>query len=301
MSSLAVVTTKHFVSGIAGGTCEAVLGYPFETVKALMQTQKSNSSRSFTGPMDCLQKSIKTGGVASLYRGASPQIFRSAVGTSIVFGLMGQYRHIFSNVLFQDPQTALMAAAAMTGLTEAVLYTPFEIIKIRMQTQQNRTRTRMNNWQCARDVLQKSGVRGLYRGFLPMAKREMVGNTVYFMSYEATKHYLHRRVVDDVPGLTAEQKRMRSFQSIAMAGGTAGSIYWVMAFPLDTIKSVMQADNLDNPRYRGIIDCYQKLFREGGIARFYRGMAPTLAPAFVVNAATFVAFETCMKFLNKQF
>jgi hypothetical protein len=76
--SMAVITTKNFISGIVGGGCEAVVGYPLETVKARMQTQQAGA-RVFSGPLDCLQKSVPEGGVGSLYRGASPQIFRSAV------------------------------------------------------------------------------------------------------------------------------------------------------------------------------------------------------------------------------
>lgn len=74
--SLAVITAKNFVSGTVAGVCEAVVGYPLETIKARMQTE---SAQAFSGPIDCLQKSVREGGVASLYRGASPQIFRSAV------------------------------------------------------------------------------------------------------------------------------------------------------------------------------------------------------------------------------
>ncbi|GMF16843.1 unnamed protein product [Phytophthora lilii] len=76
--SLAVVTLKNFVSGTMGGGCEAVVGYPLETVKARMQTQQSGA-KAFSGPLDCLRKSLQEGGVTSLYRGASPQIFRSAM------------------------------------------------------------------------------------------------------------------------------------------------------------------------------------------------------------------------------
>ncbi|DAZ95710.1 TPA: hypothetical protein N0F65_007116 [Lagenidium giganteum] len=300
--SLAIVTAKNFVSGIVGGGCEAVVGYPLETVKARMQTQRSSSSAAFSGPIDCLQKSIKEGGVSSLYRGASPQIFRSAVGASVLFGLMGQYRYFFNKFVFDDkPQAALVAAGMATGLTEAVLYTPFEIIKIRMQTQYSQTRTRVSNWQCARDVFNQSGLRGIYRGFVPMAKREMVGNTAYFMSYETSKHYLHQKFIDDVPGLSPEQKSLRSYQAIAVSGGYAGFMYWLAVFPIDTVKSVMQADHLHNPRYSGVLDCCQKLFREDGIARFYRGISPTLVRAFPANAVTFVAFESCLKFLNQHF
>jgi hypothetical protein len=72
--SLAVVTAKNFVSGIVGGGCEAIVGYPLETVKARMQTQQGT-----TGPIDCLRQTMREGGVGALYRGASPQILRSAI------------------------------------------------------------------------------------------------------------------------------------------------------------------------------------------------------------------------------
>lgn len=47
---------------------------------------------------------------------------------------MGQYRYFYSKTLFPDhPQYSLIAAGMSTGFTESMLYTPFEIIKIRMQ------------------------------------------------------------------------------------------------------------------------------------------------------------------------
>lgn len=50
---------------------------------------------------------------------------------------MGQYRYFYSKTLFPDhPQYSLIAAGMSTGFTESILYTPFEIIKIRMQVGQ---------------------------------------------------------------------------------------------------------------------------------------------------------------------
>lgn len=47
---------------------------------------------------------------------------------------MGQYRYFYSKYLFPEkPQYSLIAAGMSTGFTEGFLYTPFEIIKIRMQ------------------------------------------------------------------------------------------------------------------------------------------------------------------------
>ncbi|TYZ58172.1 hypothetical protein PybrP1_005724 [[Pythium] brassicae (nom. inval.)] len=297
--SLAVITAKNFVSGTVAGACEAVVGYPLETVKARMQTEKAQA---FSGPLDCMRKSVREGGVASLYRGASPQIFRSAVSASVLFGLMGQYRHFYNTYVFDNkPQFGLVAAGMSTGLTESFLYTPFEIIKIRMQTQHTHSRTRVSNWQCVKEVYSQGGVRGMYRGVVPYAQREMLGNTAYFMAYEFAKEYLLERFVHRAPPMTPEKAHVRTYQAIALAGGYAGFMYWVVVFPVDTVKSVMQADSLTHPRYRGVWDCAQKLYQEGGPARFVRGISPSLLRAFPANAVTFVAFETCMSFLHQHF
>lgn len=147
----------------------------------------------------------------------------------------------------------------------------------------------------------QSGVRGLYRGFLPYAQREMLGNTTYFMAYEGAKEFLLDRYVHNDPTLTPEKAHIRTYQSIAVAGGYAGFMYWIMVFPIDTVKSVIQADRLHNPQYNGVIDCCKQLYQEGGMPRFFRGISPSLIRAFPANAITFVAFETCMSFLNKHF
>jgi len=151
------------------------------------------------------------------------------------------------------------------------------------------------------EVYGQNGLRGLYRGVVPFAQREMMGNTAYFIAYETGKQYLLDKFVDGNPQLTPEQASVRTYQSIAVAGGYAGFMYWVVVFPVDTIKSVIQADRLDKPRYRGVVDCAQQLYREGGVRRFFRGISPSLIRAFPANAITFVAFETTLSFLNQHF
>lgn len=159
----------------------------------------------------------------------------------------------------------------------------------------------MSNWQVAQEVYRQGGVRGMYRGVVPFAQREMLGNTAYFMAYEFAKEALLDRFVRHAPKLTPEKERVRTYQAIALAGGYAGFMYWIVVFPVDTVKSVMQADSLTNPRYRGVLDCVQKLYKEGGPARFVRGISPSLLRSFPANAVTFVAFETCMSFLHQHF
>lgn len=152
-----------------------------------------------------------------------------------------------------------------------------------------------------KEVYGQGGIRSMYRGLVPFAQREMLGNTAYFMAYEHAKEFLLNKFVHSAPKMSPEKEHVRTYQAIALAGGYAGFMYWVVVFPVDTVKSVMQADSLTNPRYRGVVDCVQKLYKEGGPARFVRGISPSLIRSFPANAVTFVAFETCMSFLNKHF
>lgn len=170
-----------------------------------------------------------------------------------------------------------------------------------MQTQYSHLRSRVSNWQCVREVYGQNGLRGLYRGLGPTAGREMLGNTAYFMAYESSKELLLHKLVRSQPPMSADKENFRTYQAIAAAGGYAGFMYWLVVFPVDTVKSVIQADCLDNPRYHGVVDCTRQLYREGGLARFYRGISPSLIRAFPANAITFVAFETCLSFLDKHF
>lgn len=221
---------------------------------------------------------------------------------------MGQYRYYFdTQTLFRErPRFSLVFAAMSTGLTESFLYTPFEVIKIRMQTQCTHTRKRTSNVACMKAVYRQSGLRGFYRGMLPMAKKEMLGNAAYFVAYESSKTYLTELLYTmqskhQTSDFDSKDQRFKTYGAIATAGGIAGLVYWLAVFPIDTVKSVMQADTLQNPKYRGVIDCCEKLYREQGVKRFYQGISPTLIRAFPANAITFVAFETSLNFLNQHF
>ncbi|GBF97772.1 mitochondrial arginine transporter [Raphidocelis subcapitata] len=77
-----------------------------------------------------------------------------------------------------------------------------------------------------------------------------------------------------------------------LAGGLAGMLAWLSVYPLDLIKSRIQAQPAAASQYAGAWDCAVRSFREeGGAAVFTRGLGATLGRAFVVNAAIFACFE----------
>lgn len=75
------------------------------------------------------------------------------------------------------------------------------------------------------------------------------------------------------------------------AGVMAGFGLWGSMFPIDTIKSKIQADSLSKPQFKGTIDCIQRSVAIEGYAGLWKGVSAALWRAIPVNAAIFLAVE----------
>ncbi|CCM06655.1 uncharacterized protein FIBRA_08939 [Fibroporia radiculosa] len=84
------------------------------------------------------------------------------------------------------------------------------------------------------------------------------------------------------------------------AGGLAGIAGWVATFPFDVVKTRVQSTHstaYDNP-YRTTWSTIAASYRAGGLAVFFRGLAPTLIRAIPVNMVTFTTFEAIVHTLS---
>ena len=75
--------------------------------------------------------------------------------------------------------------------------------------------------------------------------------------------------------------------TVLTAGGLAGIISWVFNYPVDVVKSRIQADI--SGKYSGMIDCTIKSYQAEGWRVFVQGINSTVVRAFPTNAATFGA------------
>jgi solute carrier family 25 (mitochondrial carnitine/acylcarnitine transporter), member 20/29 len=101
------------------------------------------------------------------------------------------------------------------------------------------------------------------------------GNMVFFGSYEYFKRSL--------PNLRAQLQQRQNHSttstavtgqpdhaSIALAGGLAGMSFYACMHPIDLVKSLIQTDNLRNPRFSGMADCFRQVVAERGLTGMYR-------------------------------
>jgi len=185
------------------------------------------------------------------------------------------------------------SAAVFTGAIISILVTPMEGIKSRLQMQyaSGSQVKYLGPIDCGIKVFRELGIRhGVYRGWASVALCRM-SNWSYFGSYELIRQTLAPPKPDGTPS------KMSLGVSVA-AGGMAGVCYWFSMYPLDVIKArLLTAPDVQPPKYKGIIDVSQAIYRTGGVRSFFAGFTPCILRAFPANAACFVAFETVMSIL----
>lgn len=223
--------------------------------------------------------------VRGLYRGMSSPMAGVAAINATVFGIYGSVQRYSSN---PNSYTTHFVAGSAAGLTQSLICSPVELAKTRLQLQANVAGAQIFKGPLSllSYVYRADGFRGLFKGVTITALRDIPGYAIYFVSYE----YLIRKRAD--PGLLYT----------SMAGGTAGVLSWVLAFPIDVIKSRLQADGMSNEKakYNGIIDCARKSYQREGRDVFLRGCSATLLRAFPMNAVCFVVVANTLKFFDRN-
>ncbi|KAG2421993.1 hypothetical protein HYH02_015551 [Chlamydomonas schloesseri] len=125
--------------------------------------------------------------------------------------------------------------------------------------------------------------RSFYKGSVDCFKQ---GYAWFFMGYEATVNYFLQNA-----GPGVHTKADLNYMQVMGAGVMAGFGLWGSMFPIDTIKSKLQADNLAKPQYSSTMDCVRKVLASEGQAGLWRGFSAAMYRAIPVNAGIFLAVE----------
>ena len=85
------------------------------------------------------------------------------------------------------------------------------------------------------------------------------------------------------------------------AGGLSGILTWLVNYPIDVIKSRIQADGTQgNHKYNGFIDCGRQIYNTEGVKGFKKGLGVTLVRAFPVNAVTFATVMVLLNYMRRN-
>ncbi|XP_065337378.1 mitochondrial ornithine transporter 1 isoform X1 [Cloeon dipterum] len=308
-------TVIDFVCGSLGGVASVYTGQPLDTVKVKMQT----FPKLYTGMLHCCKETwVKDGIIRGFYAGTTPALMANIAENSVLFAGYGACQKVvatFTNTpKVQDLSVPANATAGcMAAFFTAFALCPTELIKCRLQAMREMHSQRPNEkvftilttsiarssnfYPCSfqhvrigpfgltKQILQKEGASGMFRGLTSTIAREMPGYFFFFGGYEFSREmFAHEGQSKDEIG---PLKTMAS-------GAIGGILFWTSVFPADVVKSRIQVQGSKEPFFRMLI----KIFKNEGILALYNGLQPTVIRTIPASAALFLAYEYSKKFLQ---
>lgn len=295
----------HFIDFIAGwvaGGLATVVGYPLDTIKVRIQTQHV-----YSGVWHCILSTYRREKVYGFYKGMALPVLSVAICSSVCFGtyrnslhFLCQFRH--GSSALKPSRLDVFVAGCAAGAVEAMVFAPIDLIKIRLQNQTHPHQPyqcqsshgllTMPKYRgpihCLITILKEEGTLGLYRGITALWLRDIPCFGLYFVAYSVFSEQL-----------TPQGQHKPDWLGKLVAGGCAGTTYWILATPMDVMKSRMQMDGMGQQKYNGVLNCITQSFRQEGMRVFFKGLSLNCVRAFPVNGMTFAIYETVLVFLKK--
>lgn len=273
-----------YFCGVISGIGKVVVGYPFDTVKARVQTGRFPSS------ISAVTGTLRHEGVLAFYQGVS----MPAMTVCFVGGIMFYVNAAIRHALQPDPTVPLtygemLAAGSGAGLAVGLVLTPMEVIKVRLQVSNRQT----GGHSSVRDVVRTMRIRDYGAGFVPTVIREVCTFGLFFPVNEYCKATIKAKR-DEWLG---ESSHMQLWIRV-LAAGMGGIVGWLPCYPVDAIKSRMQV--VPQGTYRTWVHCGIHIYRTEGAVALYRGLPMCLLRAFPAYAAQFLLYEQARDLLRKK-
>lgn len=268
---------NDFIAGLVGGLSGLVVGYPFDTIKALMQTKEAHNS--IVNSARILITQTKSAG---FFRGLTLPLITYGPVTSMGFGVYGNTLKFLqeNNQIINSSVVNMFLAGSFSGFILTPIKNPFEVIRIQLQT--NCKSEIKGPQKCIEEIYKKKGVRGFYSGLGALTLRDSVSFGIYFCVFDFFRS----------KGL---QFGGNSFFVDLLSGGVAGSISWFTILPLDIIKTRLQANRNERTSF---LHEFAIIYRNVGIRGFYKGLSAVILRAFLVNSLTLCFYKQSLNFLN---
>ncbi|ONK63280.1 uncharacterized protein A4U43_C07F13340 [Asparagus officinalis] len=187
-------------------------------------------------------------------------------------------------------------AGAAAGMLAATFVCPLDVIKTRFQVH---GLPKLGNSSVKgsliigslEQIVQKEGVRGMYRGLSPTVLALLPNWAVYFTVYEQLKDLLYSNDGDHQLSVGANM--------IAASG--AGAATTIATNPLWVVKTRFQTQGMRAGvvPYHGTITALRRIAHEEGIRGLYSGLVPALAGISHV-AIQFPVYEKIKMYLAKR-
>ncbi|CAD8096043.1 unnamed protein product [Paramecium sonneborni] len=284
---MAEQSISDVLSGAFAGVCFRLFGHPFDTIKVRMIMGNQNKSIFRVG-----LNIYKNEGFKAYYKGMLSPILAEVPCNAVMFAVYeAVYRELcpypYSN---QAQIVPWLIAGGVSGIAYALVVCPAEMIKCLLQMQiKNIDHELRSPFRCVVTLLQREGIRGMFKGLVATIIRDVPQNAAFFTTYEYTKYlFKQRNNSDDI-----------SFLQALVCGGMSGIACCLASYPLDVVKTQLQCEAAvfkSQRKFRpilmdgGVIMCTTHILQKNGIMGFFNGIQSCLIYYLIGCSAQFTGY-----------
>jgi len=293
-------SAQLLIAGAFSGFAEAIVVQPLYMIKTRFQL---NSSKN-VAISSAMRNIIREGGILRFYRGLLPEMAGMMPKTSLMMWTYDVSKywltqrwgvpipHLTSNDVNQNSSTTVplnkqatlgivFAAGLLSGYAEAITVTPFQVVKIRLQTKEYLGLYK-NSFDYSYKILTQEGIRALSTGLGPTCWRNCVWNSIYFALMFDLKDRLPR----------SKSKTVDLLQTL-VTGTVGGIVATTFNAPFDVAKSRIQSQlpGQKIKKYRWTLQSLMLIYREEGAAAIYKGYQPKVLRMALGGGVVMTSYE----------
>ncbi|KAI0270558.1 mitochondrial tricarboxylate transporter [Gloeopeniophorella convolvens] len=272
-------------AGATAGAVEAFVTYPTEFVKTRSQFGGKREP-----PLTIIRETLRNQGVRGLYAGCTALVIGNSAKAGVRFVSYDKFKQALADKDGKVSAPRSLVAGLGAGVMEAIFaVTPSETIKTKLIDDAKRAQPQYRGlMHGTASIVRQEGLRGVYRGLVPVMMRQGANSAVRFTTYTTLKQFV--------------QSRTRVGQTLPTSvtfgiGAVAGLVTVYTTMPLDVIKTRMQSLEA-RAQYRNSLHCAYRIFTEEGLLRFWTGTTPRLARLVMSGGIVFTIYEKVIAFVG---
>ncbi|CAD5209604.1 unnamed protein product [Bursaphelenchus okinawaensis] len=279
----------HLTAGAMAGVAEHCVMFPLDSVKTRLQSLCPCPETSCPTPIHGVASMVRREGWLRPLRGVNAVATGSIPAHALYFSAYEKMRDFLTGSTRSHSNTlAYGAAGACATVLHDLVMNPAEVVKQRMQMHCS---PYGGSLECARCIYRTEGISAFYRSYSTQLIMNIPFQAVHFMTYEFLQKVLNPTHKYDP-------------RSHLIAGGLAGGIAAALTTPLDCVKTVLNTQQTPeieckNRRillkasrsYEGIVDAMTTIYRNRGVAGFYRGLQARVIYQMPATALSWSVYE----------
>ncbi|XAR58078.1 hypothetical protein NMG60_11026455 [Bertholletia excelsa] len=208
----------------AGATHFAIT--PLDVLKVNMQVHPIK----YRSISTCFTTILREQGPSAFWRGSGGKFFGYGIQGACRFGLYEYFKKVYSNLLVDQSRSFIFfVSSASAEVIANVALCPFEAIKVRVQAQPHFAKGLIDG--CPK-LYATEGLRGFYRGLVPLWGRNLPFSMVMFSTFEHSVNFLYCNVIQR---RKEDCSRAQQLGVTCLAGYAAGSVGSIISNPADII------------------------------------------------------------------